>query len=54
MVVEGITARQVCIALERGSRFEQTDGYLSMYTYFSIAWKKVGDKYKIKTVYINK
>ncbi len=54
MVVEGITTEQICLALERGARFSQTDGYLNIYAYFSVAWKKVDDKYKIKTVFINK
>ncbi len=54
MVIEGITAQQICEALERGSRFQQTDGYLCVYGYFSVAWKKVGSLYKIKTVFINK
>ena len=54
MVIEGITAEQICEALERGSRFQQTEGYLSVYGYFSVAWKKVDNLYKIKTVFINK
>lgn len=54
MLIEGISADQVCMALERGSKFNQTDGYLCVYLYFSVAYKKIGDKYKIKTVYINK
>lgn len=54
MLVEGISIRQICRALERGSKFQQTDGYLSLYGYFSVAYKMVGDKYRIKTVFINK
>ena len=54
MVIEGISVEQIRLALERGERFNQTDGYLSVYTYFSVAWKKAGDKYKIKTAYLNK
>ncbi len=54
MVVEGITLEQIGTAIERGARFQQTDGFLSVHTYFSVAWKKVGDRYKIKTVYLNK
>lgn len=54
MTIEGISAQQICIALERGSKFQQTEGYLCVYSYFSIAYKKVGEKYKIKTVFINK
>lgn len=54
MIIEGINVEQICAALEKGSRFTQTEGYLNVYTYFSVAWKKVGDKYKIKTVYLNK
>lgn len=54
MVMEGISAQQICEAIERGSRFTQTEGYLNVYTYFSVAWKRVGNLYKIKTVYLNK
>ena len=54
MIIEGITAEQVCEALERGSRFQQTDGFLSAYGYFSVAWKKTGNLFKIKTVFVNK
>lgn len=54
MIIEGITPEQIGTARERGARFTQTEGYLSVYTYFSVAWKKAGDKYKIKTVYLNK
>ncbi len=54
MVVEGISWKQICDALEKGARFTQTDGYLSVYGYFSVAWKKEGDRYKIKTVYLNR
>ena len=54
MVIEGITTNQICLALERGSKFKQTDGYLCVYSYFSVAYKIVGDKYKIKTVFTDK
>ena len=54
MVIEGITMEQVCVAIDKGSRFTQTEGYLSVYGYFSVAWRRVGDLYKIKTVFINK
>ncbi len=54
MIIEGISADQVCIALERGSKFKQTDGYLMVYSYFSVAYKIIGNKYKIKSVFINR
>ncbi len=54
MIIEGISVEQICQALEKGSRFTQTEGYLSIYTYFSVAWKKFKNKYKIKTVFLNK
>ena len=54
MLLEGISMGQICRALERGSKFQQTEGYLCSYLYFSVAYKKIGNKYKIKTVYINK
>lgn len=54
MLVEGISVQQVCRALERGSKFKQTEGILAVYTYFSVAYNKSGMKYKIKTVFLNK
>ena len=54
MLIEGISVQQVCDALDKGSKFKQTEGYLAVYTYFSVACKKVGVKYKIKTVFINR
>ncbi|MBI2146935.1 hypothetical protein HYU19_00480 [Candidatus Woesearchaeota archaeon] len=54
MIIEGITPAQVCSAISKGSRFQQTDGYLSVYTYYSVAWKRKGMQYKIKTVFVNR
>lgn len=54
MVIEGISKEQICIAIERGAKFKQTDGYICTYSYFSVAYKIVGNKYKIKTVFVNK
>jgi|GEM_PF-1183416 len=53
MLDRGITKEQVRRAIERGSKFKQTDGMLSTYTYFSVAYKKMGDKYTVKTIIIN-
>lgn len=49
----GITKEQVRRALERGAKFKQSDGLLSKYTYFSVAYKKVGSRYIIKTIMVN-
>ena len=54
MLVEGLTIKQICRALERGSKFRQTEGHLTVYGYFSVAYKMVSGKYRIKTVFINK
>lgn len=54
MLMEGISAKQVAEAITSGSIFKQTDGFLAVYKYFSVAYKKLGKKYKIKTVFINK
>jgi len=48
IVIEGISVHQICEAIERGSKFQQTEGYLAVYTFFSVAYKKLGEKYKIK------
>lgn len=51
MVERGITKELIKIAIQRGSKVRQTDGYLSSYSYISVAWKKVGDDiYFVKTV----
>ncbi len=54
MIIEGVSANQIIEAIERGSKFQQTDGVLSKYTYFSVAYKKLGPKYIIKTVFLNR
>ena len=53
MTDRGITKKQVEIALERGSKFRQTDGFLAKYSYYSVAYKVRDNKYIIKTVYID-
>lgn len=54
MNVEGISANQIIEAIERGSKFQQTDGILSVYSYFSVAYAPLGTKYLIKTVFVNR
>jgi len=54
MSIEGISIQQVIKALERGSKFQQTDGLLVTHNYYSVAYKKIGTKYLIKTVFINR
>ncbi len=53
MHVEGISVQHIIEALERGSKYQQTDGLLTIYSYYSIAYKKIGSKYLIKTVFTN-
>jgi len=53
MAVErGVTKEQIKITIQRGSKIRQTDGYLSSYSYFNIAWKRVGEIYFVKTVMV--
>ncbi len=54
MHIEGISLNQIIEALERGSKFKQTDGLLAIYSYYSVAYKKLGSKYLIKTVFLNR
>ncbi|HLD05220.1 MAG TPA: DUF4258 domain-containing protein [Candidatus Nanoarchaeia archaeon] len=54
MDLEGIDEEQVKLALKRGSISRQTDGYLASYTYFTVAYKKRGEVYRVKTVFTNK
>ena len=51
---DGIDEGQIKTAIERGSISRQTDGYLATYTYFSVAYKKRGEIYRIKTVFTTK
>lgn len=53
MVMLGISKEQIKIAIERGSKVNQTDGFLASYGYLKVAYKKIGENYyKIKTVFI--
>lgn len=53
MQERGVTKKQVEETLQKGSKFKQTDGFLAKYSYISVAYKVKGDKYIIKTVYID-
>ncbi len=50
----GISEEQIKEAIERGSKYKQTDGVLAKHTYISVAYKKIKDYYLIKTVYIER
>ena len=51
MTALGITKGQVKEAIKKGSKFRQTEGLLAKYSYFAVAYRKIGDDaYKIKTV----
>jgi len=53
MADRGIDEEQIKIAIIRGAKFKQTNGYLAIYTYIRVAYKKLGpDYYKIKTVIV--
>ena len=53
MLERGIDEEQIKTAIERGAKTKQTGGYLSVYTYFGVAYKKISeDIYKIKTVIV--
>ena len=54
MAVEGIDQDQIKRAIKMGSKSRQTDGYLASYTYIRVAYKKRGDVYRIKTVFVDK
>ncbi|MBS3105039.1 DUF4258 domain-containing protein [Candidatus Woesearchaeota archaeon] len=54
MEIEGIDEEQVKRAIKMGSISRQTDGYLAAYTYINVAYKKRGNVYRIKTVFVDK
>ena len=54
MTERGIEEEQIKLAIQRGAKKRQTDGYITFYTYLSVAYKILNDgRYKIKTVMIN-
>jgi len=54
MDIEGIDEEQIKRSIKMGSITRQTDGYLASYTYFKVAYKRRGDIYRIKTVFVEK
>jgi hypothetical protein len=54
MDIEGISEEQIKNAIKMGSITRQTDGYLASYTYLKVAYKRRGDVYRIKTVFVEK
>lgn len=54
MDIEGIDEEQIKRAIKMGSISRQTEGYLATYTYINVAYKKRGDIYRIKTVFVDK
>ena len=55
MYEEGIDEDMVKEAIKKGSKFKQTEGLLTVYKYYSIAYKIIKkDTFKIKTVYTNR
>ncbi len=50
----GITKEQVYLALQRGAKTPQTDGFLAVYTYIRVAYKVRGELFIVKTVMIEK
>tara|TARA_Y100000310_G_C20387371_1_gene671093 strand:+ start:587 stop:787 length:201 start_codon:yes stop_codon:yes gene_type:complete len=54
MDVEGIDEEQIKRAIKMGSITRQTDGYLASYTYIKVAYKRRGNVYRIKTVFVDR
>ncbi|MEK6963736.1 MAG: DUF4258 domain-containing protein [Nanoarchaeota archaeon] len=52
MFDRGIDEEQIKIALQRGAKFRQTDGFKSIYPYIGVCYKVQGNEYIIKTVTI--
>lgn len=53
MAKNAITKEMIKRAIKEGAKQRQTDGFLASYSYFKVAYKKIGkDDYKIKTVFI--
>ena len=52
MFDRGIDEEQIKTAIKRGAKVKQTDGFKSVYSYFGVCYKIIGEKYIIKTVTI--
>ncbi len=54
MDIEGIDEDQIKRAINYGAISRQGEDYLATYTYIKVAFKKRGDMYRIKTVFVDK
>lgn len=52
MFDRGIDEEEIKLVIKRGSKIKQTNGFKSVYAYFGVCYKKIGEKYIIKTVII--
>lgn len=53
MIACGISIDDIERAIAHGSKTKQTEGFLSCYLYYCIAYRIIGKNiYKIKTVYL--
>lgn len=52
MVERGITKEQIKMAIERGSKVKQTNGFKTTYSYIGVCYKIKGEKHIIKTITI--
>lgn len=50
----GFTEEQIKLAIQRGAKTRQTDGFLVQYTYIYVAYKVRNDIYIIKTVMLER
>jgi hypothetical protein len=54
MEFHGITEEQIKVAVQRGAKTPQTEGFLARYTYQCVAYKMCGDTCVIKTVFMER
>jgi Domain of unknown function (DUF4258) len=54
MDFHGISEEQIKLAIQRGAKTPQTEGFVAVYTYIRVAYKVIGEKYIIKTVMIER
>lgn len=52
MFDRGIDEEQIKMAINRGAKVKQTDGFKSIYSYIGVCYKTRRDQYIIKTVTI--
>ena len=50
MFEKGITQEEIIMCIQKGMKIKQKEGLLAKLNYMCVAYIKIGNKYRIKTV----